>query len=176
MTINWSLPSHLDELSQMLVLLSCLVIWMYHILKISSPAEWQNILKMMKEKSLQPRILYPARLSFRFDGEIKILPDKQKLREFSTTVLKRWDYLTTLPDSWEACMQLKKQQLESDVKQLTGSKLGKEYVNAICCHSAYLSYMQLASCKMPGWMKHIWNQYCWGNINNLRYAEYINKA
>ena len=112
----------------------------------------QNIFKVMIEKSLQPRILYPARLSFRFYGEIKSLPDKQKLREFSTTVLKRWDYLTTVPDSWEACMQLKKQQLESDVKQRTGSKLGKEYVNAVCCHSAYLSYMQLASCKMlAGW-------------------------
>ena len=39
----------------------------------------------MKEKNLQPRILYPARLSLRFDGEIKSFPDKQKLREFSTT-------------------------------------------------------------------------------------------
>ena len=39
----------------------------------------------MKGKNLQPRILYPARLSFRFDGEIKSFPDKQKLREFSTT-------------------------------------------------------------------------------------------
>ena len=39
----------------------------------------------MKRKNLEPRILYPARLSFRFDGEIKSFPDKQKLREFSTT-------------------------------------------------------------------------------------------
>jgi len=45
----------------------------------------------MKGKNLQPRNLYPARLSFRFDGEIKNFPDKQKLREFSTTkpVLQR---------------------------------------------------------------------------------------
>ena len=47
--------------------------------------EWQDILKVMEEKDLQPRLLYPARTSFRFDGEIKIFTDKQKLREFSTT-------------------------------------------------------------------------------------------
>ena len=47
--------------------------------------EWQNILKVMKEKNLQPRLLYPARISFRFYKEIKSFTDKQKLREFSTT-------------------------------------------------------------------------------------------
>ena len=47
--------------------------------------EWQDIFKVMKEKNLQPRLLYPARISFRFDGEIKSFTDKQKLREFSTT-------------------------------------------------------------------------------------------
>ena len=47
--------------------------------------EWQDILKVMKEKNLQSRLLYPARISFRFDGEIKTFTDKQKLREFSTT-------------------------------------------------------------------------------------------
>ena len=47
--------------------------------------EWHDTFKVMKGKKLQPRILYPARLSFRFDGEINIFPDKQKLREFSTT-------------------------------------------------------------------------------------------
>ena len=46
---------------------------------------WQDIFKVMKEKKLQPRLLYPARISFRFDGEIKTFTDKQKLREFSTT-------------------------------------------------------------------------------------------
>ena len=46
--------------------------------------EWHDIFKVMKGKNLQPRILYPARLSFRFDGEIKSFPDKQKLRECST--------------------------------------------------------------------------------------------
>ena len=47
--------------------------------------EWHDIFKVKKGKSLQPRTLYSARLSFRFDGEIKSFPDKQKLREFSTT-------------------------------------------------------------------------------------------
>ena len=47
--------------------------------------EWKDILKVIKEKKLQPRLLYPARISFRFDGEIKTFTDKQKLREFSTT-------------------------------------------------------------------------------------------
>ena len=51
-------------------------------------------------------------------------------------------------------MQVKKQQSDRDVKQQTGSKLGKEYVKAIYCHSAYLTYMQSTSCEMLGWMKH----------------------
>ena len=47
--------------------------------------EWQDIFKVMKGRKLQPRLLYPARISFRFEGEIKTFTDKQKLREFSTT-------------------------------------------------------------------------------------------
>ena len=51
-------------------------------------------------------------------------------------------------------MQVKKQQLELDMEQQTGSKLGKEYVKVVCCHPAYLTYMQSTSCKMLGCMKH----------------------
>ena len=47
--------------------------------------EWQDILKVMKENNLQPRFLYPARISFKYEGEIKSFTDKQKLREFNTT-------------------------------------------------------------------------------------------
>ena len=47
--------------------------------------EWQDILKVMKENNLQLRLLYPARISFKYEGEIKSFSDKQKLREFSTT-------------------------------------------------------------------------------------------
>ena len=51
-------------------------------------------------------------------------------------------------------MQVKKQQLEQDMEQQTGFKLGKEYVKAIYCHPAYLAYMQSTSCKILGWKKH----------------------
>ena len=51
-------------------------------------------------------------------------------------------------------MQVKKQQLELDMEQQTGSKLGKEYIKAIYHHSAYLTYMQSTSCEMLDWMKH----------------------
>ena len=67
-------------------------------------------------------------------------------------------------------MQVKKQQLEPNMDQWTGSRLGKEYVKAVYCHHAYLTYMQSTSCKMPGWMKtgiKIFGR----NINNLRYAD-----
>ena len=61
--------------------------------------------------------------------------------------LKRWEYQTTLPASWETCKQDKKQ-------QWTGLKLGKEYVKAVYCYPAYLTYMQRTSYKMLGWMTH----------------------
>ena len=54
---------------------------------------------------------------------------------------KRWEYQTTWPASWEIYIQVKKQQLELDMDQQTGSKLGKEYVKAVYCHPAYLTYM-----------------------------------
>ena len=51
-------------------------------------------------------------------------------------------------------MQVNKQELELDMEQQTGSKSGNEYVKAVYCHSAYLTYMQSTSYEMPGWMKH----------------------
>ena len=51
-------------------------------------------------------------------------------------------------------MQVKKKQLELDMEQQTGSKLGKEYDKAVYCHPAYLTYMQSTSCEMSGWMKY----------------------
>ena len=67
---------------------------------------------------------------------------------------KRWEYQTTWPASWEIWMQVKKQRLEPDIAQQTGSKLGKGYIKAVYCHLAYLTYMQSISCEMPGWMKY----------------------
>ena len=51
-------------------------------------------------------------------------------------------------------MQVKKQPLELDMEQWTGSKFGKDFINALYCHPAYLTYMHSTSCKMLGWLKH----------------------
>ena len=67
---------------------------------------------------------------------------------------KRWEYQTTLPASWEICMQVRKQQLKLDMEWQTGSKSGKKYVKAVYCHPAYLTYKQSTSCEMPGWIKY----------------------
>ena len=66
--------------------------------------------------------------------------DNQKLWK----ILKRWEYQTILPASWDNCMQVKKQQLDSNMNEWIGSKLGKEYIKAVYCHPAYLTYMQNA--------------------------------
>ena len=76
--------------------------------------------------------------------------DHNKLWE----ILKEMEYQTTLPASWETCMQVKKQQLEPDMEPQTGSKLGKEYIKAVYCHPAYLTYMQSTSCEVLAWVKH----------------------
>ena len=68
-------------------------------------------------------------------------------------------------------MQVKKQQLELDMEQQTGSKLGKEYINAIYYHPAYLTFMQSTSWKLPVSMKYKLGSRLLGNINNLRYAD-----
>ena len=69
-------------------------------------------------------------------------------------------------------MQVKKQLLEPDIEQRTGSKSGKEYVKAIYCHPDYLPYMQSTSCEMLGWRKHQRESRLSGeNINNLRYTD-----
>ena len=69
---------------------------------------------------------------------------------------KRWEYQTNLPVSWETCMQVKNQQLQLDMEQQTGSKLGKQHNKAVCCHPAYLTSIQSTSCKMPaGWINKL---------------------
>ena len=80
----------------------------------------------------------------------KLLYGSQQIWKF----FKRWEYQTILPAFWESCMEVKKQLLELDMKQQTDSNLGKEYVKAVDCHLAYLTYMQIISCKILGWMKH----------------------
>ena len=69
-------------------------------------------------------------------------------------------------------MQVKKQELEPDMEQQTGSKLGKEYIKAVYSHFTYLIYMQRTSWEMPGWMKHKLESRLSGEISvtSLRYA------
>ena len=72
-------------------------------------------------------------------------------------------------------MKVRKQQLEQDMEQQTGSKKEKEYVKAVYCHPVYLTYMQSTSCEMLGWINHKLESRlpCGRNINNLRYADDI---
>ena len=121
--------------------------------------------KLGLEKAEEPEIKLPTST-----GSLK---KQESSRETSTSALltmpkpltvwitiscgkfwKRWEYQTTWPASWVICMQVKKQQLELDMKKHTGSKLGKEYVKAVYCHRAYLTYMQSTSWEMLCWMKH----------------------
>ena len=80
----------------------------------------------------------------------------------------------TLPASWEFCMQLKKQQLEPDKEQRTSSKLGKEYIKAVYCYPAYLTYMQSTSWEILCWVNTAGIKISRRNINNLRYADDTN--
>ena len=66
----------------------------------------------------------------------------------------KWDYQTTLPISLKTCVPDKKQRLEPNMVQLTGSKLGEEYDKAVYCHPAYLTYMQNTSHELLSWTKH----------------------
>ena len=68
-------------------------------------------------------------------------------------------------------MQVKKKQLELYIEQQIGSKLGKEYIKAVYCHPAYLTYMQSTSYRMQGSMKCKLKSRCWENIGNLKYAD-----
>ena len=68
-------------------------------------------------------------------------------------------------------MQVKKKQLEMEMEQRIGSKLGKEYIKAVYCHLAYLTYMQSTSCKMPGWMKHKLESRLQGEISITSYMQ-----
>ena len=68
--------------------------------------------------------------------------------------LKRWEYQTILLVFWENCIQVKKQQLEPNMEQQTGSESGKEYDKTVYCLLAYLTSMQSTSCEMLDWVKH----------------------
>ena len=106
--------------------------------------------KLDLEKVEQPEIKLPTsskkQESSRKISTSALLATPKPLTLWITTnwrkFLKSWEYQTILPATWEICMQVKKQQLELDMEQQTGSKLWKEYVTAVYCHPAYLTYMQ----------------------------------
>ena len=84
---------------------------------------------------------------------------------------KRWEYQTTWPASWEIYKQVRKQQLELDMEQQTGSKQENEFVKAVYCHPVYLTYMQSTSWEMLDWKKQAGIKIAGRNVNNLRYAD-----
>ena len=121
-----------------------------------------QIFKLNLEKAEEPEIKLRTSLDHQkrkriLDNHLLCFTDYAKAFDCvdqTWKFLKRWEYQTTLPASWEICMLVKKQQLELDVEQQTGSKLGKEYVKAVYCYPAYLTYMQGTSREKSGWMKH----------------------
>ena len=117
--------------------------------------------KLDLEKAEEPEIKLPTSVasskkqeSSRKTSTSVLLTMPKTLTVWMTTnhgkFLKKQEYQITLPASWEICMKVKKQQLEQDIEQQTGSKLGKEYVKAVYCHPAYLTYMQSTSWEMLG--------------------------
>ena len=121
--------------------------------------------KLVLEKAEEPEIKLPTSTgsskkqeSSRKTSISALLTMPKPLTVWITTncgkFWKRWAYQTTWPASWETCMQVRKQELELDMEQQTGSKWEKEYIKAVYCHRAYLTYMQSTSWEMLGWRKH----------------------
>ena len=122
-----------------------------------------QIFKLDLEKAEEPEIKLPTSTESQKNQESSRKTYTSALLTMSLTVWitikcgkfwKRREYQTTWPDSWETCMQFRKQQLELDMEQWIDTQLGKEYVKAVYCQPAYLAYMQTTACEMLGWMKH----------------------
>ena len=127
-----------------------------------------QMFKLVLEKAEEPEIKLPISV-----GSTDIDPTKKQesSRKTSISVLltmlkplivwitincgkfKRWEYQTIWSASWEICMQVRKQQLELDMEQQTVSKSGKEFIKAVYCHPAYLTYIQSTSWETLGWKK-----------------------
>ena len=123
-----------------------------------------QMFKLVLEKAEEPEIKLPTSVgsskkqeSSRKTSISALLTMPKPLTVWISTncgkFFKRWEYQTTLPAFWEICMQVKKQQLELDMEQQTGSKLRKEYIKAVYCQPSYLTYMKSISCEMPSWIK-----------------------
>ena len=141
-----------------------------------------QMFKLDLEKAEEPEIKLPTSVgsskkqeSSRKTAISALLTMLKPLTVWTTTnsgkFFKRWEYQTTWPASWVICMQVRKQQLELDIEQQTGSKSGKEYFKAVYCHPAYLTHMQSTSCEIQaGWIIS-WSQDGRLYINNLRCAD-----
>ena len=158
---------------------------MLKILKPGFNSRWIMNFQMFKldlEKTEEPGMKMPTSTgsskkqeSSRKTSISALLTMPKPLTVWTTTnsgkFFKRWEYQTTWPASWVICMQVRKQQLELDMKQQTGSKSGKEYIKAVYCHTAYLTHMQSTSCEIQaGWIIS-WSQDGRLYINNLRYTD-----
>ena len=137
--------------------------------KLFKPGLWIKNFQMYKldfESTEEPKIKWPGYFrSKRKQGNSRkkstsaSLTALMPLNVWVTTncgkFLKRWEYQTTiLPDSWEACIQVKRQQLEQYMEQQNSSILGNEYSKFVYCHPAYLTSVQSASWEIPSWMNH----------------------
>ena len=124
-----------------------------------------QMLKLVLEKAEEPEIKLPTSAGssknareFQKTSISALLTMPRPLTMWITIncgkLWKRWEYQTTWPASWETYMQVRKQQLELDMEQQTGSKEEKEYVKAVYCHPAYLTYMQTTSRETLGWKRN----------------------
>ena len=129
-----------------------------------------QIYKLGLEKAEEPEIKLPTSIGSRKKQENSRKTFAQLTMPKPLTVwitnsgkfLKRWEYQTTLPVSWETCMQIMKQQLEPYIEQQTDSKLGKEYIKTVYCHLAYLTYAEYIM-RNAGLDEASWNQDCLEN-------------
>ena len=121
--------------------------------------------KLALEKAEEPEIKLPTSVGSQIKQESSrktstsaLLTIPKPLTVWITTnsgkFFKRWEYQTTWPASWEICMQVKKQPLEVDMGQQTGSKSETEYIKVVYCHPAYLTSMQSTSWEKLGWKKY----------------------
>ena len=117
-----------------------------------------QMFKLVLEKAEEPEIKLPASVG----SSKKRVPEKNiyfcfidyaKAFDYVNHNWKRWEYQITWRASWEIRMQVRRQQLELDMEQQTGSKWEKEYVTAVYCHPAYWTSMQSTSWETLGWRK-----------------------
>ena len=136
--------------------------------------------KLDLEKAEEPEIKSPTSLDHPKSKKIEkniyfCFIDYAKAIVWITTncgkLFKSLEYQTTLPASWEMCMQVKKQQSELEIEQWTGSKLEKEYVKAVYCHPAIWLICRAHQAKCWAGGSTNWNKIARRNINNFRYSD-----